>query len=552
MAAIDYLRVLADWNRNGEWDHALSDITGRVLSAQWSYGFDAPNQLIAPPAGGTVVLDNADGAFNVDKTGALYGGVLQTDVLIQFQHTVGTTASGFDITPYPITVLRIMDIQIAPGTLGPRTVVLTLGDWHNDLMSAVYDPPLTLNTTTGVAVAAAFTEGVVPLSYAGQYWILDASVLDVDTVPFGPGNAYGSFYPGSTTLEYVGDNIDKGEGVSLYAFIEEMCVAELEGRFWLTTWEGVLGFGPRPRWRFMGRTDMATYYEPENVASIPSSRFLNTGSEYEFGRTLCNALEVTLYPRTVGSAGTELARTASPIRLRAGENREITLRYRDPDYPDGTCAATTIISPVASTDYTANTAQDGSGTDVTSSLGVGVENRTNAAVVTLTNNSAADLYVTLFKLRGTPLTARQPVTITSVDAPSIKRYGFQRRAFTVAGVGDTDLVQRYADYYVDRFKDPITRYRRVSFYFPDDALDPLYRPALRLPLNQAGLRIVDDWIEDVSGTRIHWVAGAQHTVNAQDRTWVTSWFLEDYVQQAFWVLDDPDLSILDISTRPAF
>jgi hypothetical protein len=552
MVAIDNLRVLADWNRNGLWDHALSDITGRVISATWSYGFDAPMQRIAPPASGTVVLSNADGAFNVDKAGAAYAGLLERDVLIQFQHVLGTTLGAYTVTPYPITVLRVLDIQITAGQFGERTVVLTLGDWHAELMAAIYDPPLTLNTTTGVAVAAPFEEGLVPLSYAGQYWILDASVLDVDTVPFGPGMAYSSFYLGSTTLDYVGDNIDRGGGVSLYSFVEEMCVAEMEGRFWLDTWQGILGYGPRPRWRFMGRTDMATRYEPANVYSIPASRFRNDGSEYEYGRLLCNSLEVTLYPRTVGAAGSVLTDAGRAFRLRAGENRTLTLRYRDPLYPDGTCAATTIITPVANTDYTANSAEDGTGTNLTSSLGVGVENRTNAAYVTLNNNGATDLYVTLFQIRGTPMTARQPVTIHSVDADSVKRFGFQRQSLTIAGVDDTDLVQRYADYYVQRYKEPIGRYRRISFNYPDDATDPLYRPALILPLFFSGLRIVDDWIEDPAGTRIHWVAGVQHSVNAAARTWRTMWFLEDYVQQSFWVLDDPDLSILGVSTRPSF
>lgn len=550
MAAIDNLRVLADWDRDVTWDHPLADITGRVLAAQWSYGFNAPGQLIAPPATGTVLLDNADGAFTLGKAGATFAGLLRRGVMIQFQHIVGTTLSGFQITPWPITVLRVTDIAITTGALGDRTVTLTLGDWHDELMNALYDPPLTLNTTTGVAAAAPFSEGLVPLAYPGQYWILDVSVLDVDTVPFAAGNAYGSFYLGSTTLDYVGDNVDRGSGTSLYAFIEEMCVAEMTGRFWMDTWEGVAGFSPRPRWRYMGRTDMATRYDAASIFTIPSSRVRDTGNEYEYSRMLCNSLEITMYPRTAGSAGSELARTASPIRLQPRETRQITLRYRDPLYPDGTCSATTIITPVATTDYTANTAQDGSGTNVTSSLGVGVENRTSAAYVNLTNNSAADLYVTLFKIRGTPLTARQPVTVKSINAQSIHDYGYHRKAWTIAGVDDQDLVQRYADYYVDLYNLPIARYRTMTFDWPADPSDPMYRPALILPLFFAGLKIVDDFIEDTANTRIHWVAGEQHTVG--DGQWTTTWFLEDYVQSAFWVLDDPDLSVLDISTRPAF
>ena len=558
MAALDNLRILADFNRNGLWDHALSDITGRVRSASWSYGFDAPLQKMAPPAGGTVVLDNSDGAFNVGKAGGLYADVLRRDVLIQFQHVLGTTLGGYTITPYPITVLRVVDIQITAGQFGARVVVLTLGDWQTELMSAVYDPPLMTNTTTGVAVAAPFAEGLVPLSYAVQYWVLGASVLDTDTTLFGPGQAYSSFYLGETTLPYVGDNIDRGGGVSLYSFVEEMCTAEMDGRFWLDTWQGLSGYGPRPRWRFMGRLDIADRYEPENTYTIPASRFMDTGHDYEYGRMLCNAVEVTIYPRRVGSAGSELARSANAFRLRAGESRSLTLRYRDPDFPDGTCTATTIITPVASTDYTANTESDGSGTDMTSSLSVACENRTNATYIavgnkaTASNSSSGDLYVTLLKVRGTPMTARQPVTLNSADAQSIYDYGKQSQSMTIAGVEDVELVQAYADYYIQRYKDPIARYRRVMFEYPEDASDPMYRPALILPLYFAGLRITDDWIEDVENTVLHWVAGVRHEVDGRARTWRTTWFLEDYIQQAFWRVGDDDLGVLDTSTRLAF
>lgn len=545
MTAIDNLRVLADWNRDKAYSHPLSDITGRVISADWAYGFNAPGQLITPPAQGTVVLDNADGAFSPDKPGAAYAGLLRPGITLRFQHT-----AGLGVSPAYISVLRIVDIQVVPGSMGGRTVVLTLADWHDDLMNALYDPKPRLTQKTGSAIVTALDTGLVPLPHAGSYWVLDASVLDVDTYPLGAASAI--YDVGQSLLPYVGNNIDQGQGTNLYSFIQEMCAAEMSGRFWLATSVTTGNL----IWRYLGRTGLANNYDPDNTLSIPASRFIDPGSDYEYAQTLCNSLEITMYPRSTGAAGTEIASITSPFRLRAGESRELTLRYRDPDYPDGTCAAKTIITPVSSTDYTANIEQDGSGADVTSSLGVGIEDRTNAAYVRLTNNSAADMYVTMFKVRGTPLTARQPVTVKSVDGPSLHEYGYHRQTLTVAGVDDQELVQRFADQYVQSNKDPIARYRRVSFIFPDDANDVLYTAAFTLPLQAkaliSGLRIVDDWIEDVSGTRIHWVAGVQHSVNAVTRTWQTTWFLEDYIQQSFWKLDDPDLSILDVSTRPAF
>jgi hypothetical protein len=547
MTATDSLRVLADWNRNTLYDHALSDISGRVLSAQWSFGYNAPDQLIAPPAGGTVVLDNSDGAFNVHRGTGAYTALLKRGVMIKFQHAIGPSGAG-----WTHAVLRISDIAIAPGMFGNRTVVLTLTDWNDELFSALYDPPLTLNTNTGLAILDAVSTGAIAMPYASSWAMLDASSLDVDAVLFDRRLATFSFMgPGSTTLDYVGDNIDKGNGTSLYAFIEEMCAAEMGGRFMFRTNRTYNS----PAYWYIGRQDMANYfrtgvYGPTIEPAISVGAFTDTGAEYEYSRTLINDLSVTMYPRRAGSAGTELARTQSPVSIPGLGSRTFTLRYRDPDFPDGTCAATTIIQPIATTDYTGNLASDGSGADYTSNLVVTVVNKTNAAEVTVANTALGTVYLTLLKIRGTPLTARQPLALSSTDAQSAYDYGFQRRAFTIAGVNDTELVQQYADYYVSTHKDPLARYRRVTFNFPETAADPMY--AIVFTWELSTLRILDEWLEDPDSAFPQWIAGETHIVDAQARAWQTTYYLEDYIRQAFGKFDDPVLGILDVSTRLAF
>lgn len=566
MAAIDYLRVLADFNRDSAFDHPLSDITGRVISASFSYGFDAPGQLVAPPATGTVVLDNADGAFLPGQPGALYAGLLQRDILIKFKHTAEyeSVSLGVTLDGVPLILLRVIDIQIDPGQLGGRVVVLTLGDWHTELMSAIYDPPLTTNTATGYAVVAPFVAGLLPLPYAGSYWVLGASVLDEDTILFSSiGNISG--YPGQTTLEYVGDNIDRGQGVSLYSFIEEMCAAEMDGRFWLSFFT-LPGYTDRPRYQYIARDSLAYYYNEALKSTFTADVFLNTGNEYEYGRTICNQVEITMYPRRVGSAGTEIGRTTSPMLIpgvglpgnkssddqSGGNTRTFTLRYRDPEYPDGTCTATTIITPVASVDYTGNLESDGSGGDYTGNLVVSVVNKTNAAEVTVSNTALGDVYLTLLKIRGTPLTARQPLTITSADAQSIHDYGLHRQSRTIAGVDDVELVQAYADNFVQTHKDPIARFRRVSFEFPPEPDGDLYRQSLFGVLRASAVRILDPWTEDETNARLQWIAGTQHVIDGGARTWRTTWFLDDYLTNAPWLMGDNDLSVLDTSTRLSF
>lgn len=554
MGAFDYLRVLVDWNRNTAYDHALSDVTGRVRSATWSYGYNAPDQLVAPPATGMLILDNSDGAFNVNNPSAAFTDILRRGTLVKFLHTVGPSP-GVETGAAALGILRITDIQIAPDSSGERALVLTLGDWHNELMGALYDPPLTLNTTTGDAIAAAFATGLLPVPYASRSWIMGASALGTDTRLF--NNSAFEIPNGYTTLEYVGDNTDTGRGNTLYAFVEEMCAAEMDGRFFLKPTDG------GPVYFFYSRNQLAERYSADALISLPASEFTDTGAQYEYARTLCNSLEVTMYPRRVGSAGTELARSQSAFRLQPGETRTISLRYRDPDYPDGTCTATTIVQPVAGTDYTANSAQDGSGTDLTASLGVSVVSKTSSADVIVVNTGAQQVYVTLLKLRGTPLTARQPLTVYAVDAQSIHDYGLHRAALTVAGVNNQELVQQYANSYVNRRKDPQARYRVVRFQFPDVPSGDLYRAAFNVLSDIYGVRIVDDWMEDPTQARALWIAGVQHSVSVETQAWEVTWYLEDFIQQAAWRFDDvlitPDgtialagLSVLGVTTRLGF
>jgi hypothetical protein len=565
MAILDNLVVLADWDRDQTYDHALSNITARVLSMQWTWGFNAPAQLVAPPASGTLVLDNSDGAFNLGKTGAAYAGLLRPGVLIKAY--LANNAGPYQLDGiFPVAVLRVLGIAIAPGILGSRTVMLALGDWHGDLMTELYDPPLTLNTTTGAAVQAAFDNAAVRAPYGSSWWTLDASLLDTSTIVY--SNTLLSSASGYTTLAYVGDNSDQGQGNNLYAFIQEMCVAEMDGRFFY------FPYSDTPVYRFLSRNDLNSAYSITNIAAIPSSSLREDGAEYEYARTLCNQLKVTMYPRRVGSAGTELARTTSPLLIPGmwepkGNTRTFTLRYRDPDFPDGTCAAIAIVPPVASADYTGNLSSDGTGEDYTGNLIVAVTNKTNAADITVINSALGPVYLTLLKIKGTPLTARQALTLTATDAQSIYDYGMAQQAVTVAGISDQELVQAYADAYVNRTKTPLSRYRVVSFDVTDNQSSPLFKPQFMTCVASGAftefvpgptfVQITDGAIEDTATARVSWIAGQSHTIDGVARTWVSSWYLEDIQQWLAWRLDYTaglvtydGLSILDQTTRLAF
>ena len=86
------------------------------------------------------------------------------------------------------------------------------------------------------------------------------------------------------------------------------------------------------------------------------------------------------------------ARTGDSLALTAGQIYEVDIDYAGP--------VTSIVTPVATTDYTAHDAADGTGTDRTGSLTVTVTDRGAGANIKLVNGHSGTIYVTKFEIRG--------------------------------------------------------------------------------------------------------------------------------------------------------
>ena len=104
--------------------------------------------------------------------------------------------------------------------------------------------------------------------------------------------------------------------------------------------------------------------------------------------------------------------------------------------------------PVASTDYTANSASDGSGTDITSDIAVTVVKTFTSMDITYTNNHATETaYLTgTLQARGTPLAVTEADTvITKSNTASINKYRkrrYQGEARFIFSEGEADQFAR--------------------------------------------------------------------------------------------------------------
>lgn len=132
---------------------------------------------------------------------------------------------------------------------------------------------------------------------------------------------------------------------------------------------------------------------------------------------IINRVVVHLRPRRI-SAEKEIWRYGFVPTVSAGVTKTIWADFIDP------CPTTVagIVTPEATTDYTANTAENGSGTDKTANVSVSITKFANAAKLDITNNDAGTVYITLLKIRGTPAEESDESRVIVEDTASISIY----------------------------------------------------------------------------------------------------------------------------------
>ena len=177
---------------------------------------------------------------------------------------------------------------------------------------------------------------------------------------------------------------------------------------------------------------------------------------------IINHIHVTTHPKVVDSAATTIVyRQANVLPIAAGASQLIIGQFRDPVTGDS-IGATDVQAPVASTDYTGNTASNGSGTDVTTDLTITLSVGQNGVNVTVANAGAATAYLTLFQLRGKGIYDRSAVQHEATDATSIADHGEHDVDIDAPYQGSDIVGQGAADYLLLRYKNPFVQARTVT------------------------------------------------------------------------------------------
>lgn len=198
-----------------------------------------------------------------------------------------------------------------------------------------------------------------------------------------------------------------------------------------------------------------------------------------------NQIDVFARTRSLHAAE-ELWRMTDVVKILAGASLTVWASFSF-NGQDG--VALSVVTPVATTHYTANAAANGGGADLTGSIRVELTSFATAAKLVITNAGGVDAYITLLRLVGDILVPDAYTFVEAVDQDSIDLLG--ARPFAV----QSDWLQ---DVNTARDEAALLKLRLSSVrMFPRVMLLP--NPALQFALRLQGLASVNIASRGISG-----------------------------------------------------
>ena len=522
--------VEIDFDRDGTYGHASSDVTAYVLEMQWQNGMTSSEQEFANPAALRLTLSNNAGDFNPEDSGATFFGLFKKGLLIRIQANLASV-------DYTLYIGKIREIPEIEGAIySSKQVQVSASGYMQDLLQAEFAPRFDEAITTDAALKQVFDDGILAFPYQSSYWILEsstASILDQTTILLDGSAAY-SFEVGKQTLAYVGDVSGSENTIRAQQFCRDIVAAEMGGRFWYDTRNGKFLFHHRQR-------DI----NPTITVTLDGDDFEDF--IYIDQGTVYNHATVHYYPRSIGTPLSVVWSSPTILSVPAKDTKTLTARYQDPDETNVKIAAKDYIMMVRGVDYIANRNADGSGVDETANVYVNAEFSAQSAKITLVNNKKRTVHFTTLQVRATPVKTFERQSITLTDTESITNYDPQYTTRTLKYVDDEEDVRDFAGTLIGQYGTPITRFESITFIGNKSGTR----------MAQALLRTIGDAVTlqfaDVSHDKNYIIVGERHRIQAGgEHTHECTWILKPADNAIYWVLDETGYTELDETTRLAF
>lgn len=213
-----------------------------------------------------------------------------------------------------------------------------------------------------------------------------------------------------------GDNLDLGNDTIQYWWVSDKnafnaiddVIQEECGRI------AIEGDG---KFRFLQRSTLTA-----STATVSQSEMLKDIKLLQPWEVVRNVFKINVFPKVEHSTSDLWTLNDKPL-IAAGQTLTVWGRY---SYNNRSVSALTVTDPEATTDYTMNTLEDGTGVDLTSSFTVTATKFGESVKLEITNSGASGGYVTLLKIRGTPLDSPNSTYVEVDDSGT-----GQKRIFTI-------------------------------------------------------------------------------------------------------------------------
>jgi hypothetical protein len=359
----------------------------------------------------------------------------------------------------------------------------------------------------------------------------------LDAAGWGAGSSYRTLDTGKTTIT----RYWKSATYTVPALQE---VESTEGGFIREGKDGKIIFDNRHhRLSGVGLTSQATYSDASGAARVYSNLIQDDPLPHIF-----NIFETEVQTYTTASVAVlwTLSETgASSPSIAPGVARTYIARYPTSASANSARGVDAWTTTAATTDMLANSAADGSGDNLTASIGIAVSKSSETMDITLTNNASVTAYITKLQARGTAISADDPASIKQEDATSKTAFGKRTWPSRTKFIPSTSEALDSADFNLSIYKDP-TAVLQLSYFANKDSNS--VNEMLDRDISER-VTVVAENTADLSIDRDFFIEAVRHQIDA-DRLHKVTYLLSDAVQFSdFWVLNT---SALGTSTRLAY
>lgn len=490
-----------NWNGDGSTWTAETD---RIISVAWSLGRDYASQLTGRSIAGklTAVLRNPDGRYASFNTSS------------------------------PLTGNIVPLRKVRWRTTAPSAQTLWAG-----FLSDIKPGRVRGDAATAVLVA-----------FGPLYWIGDRDVNVAVSTSIGSGTAVEKVlddagWPAADRALDAGQiTVTRWEADRVKAMTALRDLEDTEWGFIRETRDGKIAWEDiHHRLKTPHTASQATFSDAAGAA-LPYDEI----EQLDSSREIFNRFDAAVQLFEVQALATLWTLAGEVPSIDPGASRVFWAKYPTPDAPTQADHVDAWTTPVAATDYVANSASDGSGTNLTASVAVSVSKFARSMKITLTNNATVVAYITTLQARGTPVYKRDPVGVFAEDTTSQTKYG--KRTYPLPGkwYPTTFKAQSYVEYAVSRYKDPLPV---IRVGFRADLSDDHLTQALTRTVSERVTLVANGTPESGAQLGINrdfFIERESHVYTLKEHR--TRYDLSDATGQEYWTLG---VSLLGMGTRLA-